>query len=203
MVVVSCRYSRMMTGMEVGGVIPTSEMTIVTSSQGVTSYVRLSRRSEGTSRQSLSELSTLALPSSPSDCCARVLKGSAAPVVRASALGCSWSKVAAGLEGRTVTRSSGSPSSFAQMESSMTRSANLYVSQQMRTGTFAREAHSATSAEPARDTTAPFERQACAPINTLCVCVVWVCVGGVLWLWLLSEGYVCAPINTLGVCVCV
>eukprot|EP00304_Pavlova_gyrans_P006964 CAMPEP_0206050874 /NCGR_PEP_ID=MMETSP1466-20131121/30235_1 /ASSEMBLY_ACC=CAM_ASM_001126 /TAXON_ID=44452 /ORGANISM="Pavlova gyrans, Strain CCMP608" /LENGTH=55 /DNA_ID=CAMNT_0053425993 /DNA_START=78 /DNA_END=245 /DNA_ORIENTATION=- len=49
----------------------------------------------------------------------------------------------------------------------MTRSANLYVSQQTRTGTLARWAQRATSAEPARATTAPLERQAWAPSITL------------------------------------
>ena len=66
----------------------------------------------------------------------------------------------------TDTRSSGFPSSFCVMESSCTRSWNLYVSQQTSTGQRWAAASMATAAEPARDMTVPLESTEAAPRNT-------------------------------------
>eukprot|EP01085_Mycamoeba_gemmipara_P001046 Mycagemm_TRINITY_DN10312_c3_g13::TRINITY_DN10312_c3_g13_i1::g.1046::m.1046 type:complete len:111 gc:universal TRINITY_DN10312_c3_g13_i1:151-483(+) len=66
----------------------------------------------------------------------------------------------------TTRNSSGLPSSLRQIESSCTRSQNLYVSQHTRNGTLYAFAISAIIAVPTRDNKPPLFIIAAAPTNT-------------------------------------
>lgn len=66
-----------------------------------------------------------------------------------------------------VRRSFGSSSSLNVIASNWTRWWNLYVSASTRTGIPIENAIMATTAVPAREITAPFEKSACAPEKTL------------------------------------